>query len=322
MASEIKVDTISEKTAANGVTIDGLLIKDGAVEGKTIDVEYVIVAGGGGGGRGEGNGNGDGAGGGGAGGVLTGTVKLVPSTNYTVTIGGGGSAGNSGALATNGSNSIFGDLIAIGGGAGGSDEGPGSGEGPGFNGGSGGGASNRHGGSGYFGGTAVFGQGHSGGHTKINASSNRGGAGGGGAGGDGWRRENYPAAGAGSTGGQPIFTDITGTEEYLAGGGGGGASGSGQFGYGGRSSGGNGANSSNAPGAGTTNTGGGSFIVHDIDTSGTNSDGAAGASGIIYLKFLTSLTVAESGLTKTTSTVGSNTIYKITAATGGTIAWS
>lgn len=31
MASEIKVDTISEKTAANGVTIDGLTIKDGAI---------------------------------------------------------------------------------------------------------------------------------------------------------------------------------------------------------------------------------------------------------------------------------------------------
>ena len=31
MASEIKVDTISEKTSANGVTIDGLLIKDGAI---------------------------------------------------------------------------------------------------------------------------------------------------------------------------------------------------------------------------------------------------------------------------------------------------
>ena len=28
MASEIKVDTISEKTSANGVTIDGLKIKD------------------------------------------------------------------------------------------------------------------------------------------------------------------------------------------------------------------------------------------------------------------------------------------------------
>ena len=33
MASEIKVDTISEKTAANGVTIDGVNIKDGKVGG-------------------------------------------------------------------------------------------------------------------------------------------------------------------------------------------------------------------------------------------------------------------------------------------------
>ena len=31
MASEIKVDTISEKTAANGVSIDGLTIKDGGI---------------------------------------------------------------------------------------------------------------------------------------------------------------------------------------------------------------------------------------------------------------------------------------------------
>ena len=28
MASEIKVDTVSEKTAANGITLDGLNIKD------------------------------------------------------------------------------------------------------------------------------------------------------------------------------------------------------------------------------------------------------------------------------------------------------
>jgi len=33
MASEIKVDTISEKTSGGGVTIDGLLIKDGGISG-------------------------------------------------------------------------------------------------------------------------------------------------------------------------------------------------------------------------------------------------------------------------------------------------
>jgi len=31
MASEIKVDTVSEKTSANGVTIDGVNIKDSKI---------------------------------------------------------------------------------------------------------------------------------------------------------------------------------------------------------------------------------------------------------------------------------------------------
>ena len=35
MASEIKVDTVSEKTSANGVTIDGVNIKDSVVTGAT-----------------------------------------------------------------------------------------------------------------------------------------------------------------------------------------------------------------------------------------------------------------------------------------------
>ena len=36
MSSEIKVDTISEKTSAGGVTIDSVLIKDGLVDGKDV----------------------------------------------------------------------------------------------------------------------------------------------------------------------------------------------------------------------------------------------------------------------------------------------
>ena len=36
MASEIKVDTISEKTSAGGVTIDGLTIKDGNINKTSI----------------------------------------------------------------------------------------------------------------------------------------------------------------------------------------------------------------------------------------------------------------------------------------------
>jgi hypothetical protein len=39
MSSEIKVDTISEKTSAAGVTIDGVLLKDGEVDG--VDVSAI-----------------------------------------------------------------------------------------------------------------------------------------------------------------------------------------------------------------------------------------------------------------------------------------
>ena len=42
MASEIKVDTISEKTAANGVTIDGVLIKDSKLASGTGNVLQVV----------------------------------------------------------------------------------------------------------------------------------------------------------------------------------------------------------------------------------------------------------------------------------------
>ena len=44
MSSELKVDTISEKTPTGGVTIDGVLIKDGAVAG-TADIGLVIALG-------------------------------------------------------------------------------------------------------------------------------------------------------------------------------------------------------------------------------------------------------------------------------------
>tara|TARA_B100000029_G_scaffold194334_1_gene192383 strand:- start:37 stop:228 length:192 start_codon:yes stop_codon:yes gene_type:complete len=42
--STFKVDTIAEKTSAGGVTIDGVLIKDGAVAG-VADIGLVIALG-------------------------------------------------------------------------------------------------------------------------------------------------------------------------------------------------------------------------------------------------------------------------------------
>jgi len=44
MASELKVDTITEKTADTGVTIEGVLIKDGAIAG-AVDIGLVIALG-------------------------------------------------------------------------------------------------------------------------------------------------------------------------------------------------------------------------------------------------------------------------------------
>ena len=45
----VKVDTIAEKTSANGVTIDGLLIKDGAIPASgvtgAVDIGLVIALG-------------------------------------------------------------------------------------------------------------------------------------------------------------------------------------------------------------------------------------------------------------------------------------
>ena len=42
--STMKIDTIAEKTSGNGVTIDGLNIKDGAVAG-SVDIGLVIALG-------------------------------------------------------------------------------------------------------------------------------------------------------------------------------------------------------------------------------------------------------------------------------------
>ena len=86
-------------------------------------VDYLIVAGGGGGGYGGPGGGGifnSIGGGGGAGGLLSGSISLTPGV-YPVTIGDDGNGGQfaSSTKATNGGNSIFLGLTALGGGGGG-----------------------------------------------------------------------------------------------------------------------------------------------------------------------------------------------------------
>ena len=109
---------------------DGIFEQTGG--GDTIDV--LIVAGGGGGGGGYYGG------GGGGGGILEGTVPGHQPGPITVTVGAGGDGGiDLGGQATNGGNSSFGSVIALGGGFGGS--GPRTPDQYGGTGGSGGGSS-------------------------------------------------------------------------------------------------------------------------------------------------------------------------------------
>ncbi|QWD03200.1 filamentous hemagglutinin N-terminal domain-containing protein [Polynucleobacter paneuropaeus] len=214
-------------------------------------VSVFIVAGGGGGG----------IGGGGGGGVNQVSTLLLPSTSYVAIVGAGGAAlsGQNGhspyVMGSNGSNSSFGNLIAIGGGAGGAYQDaagncPNSCWQPGAAGGSGGGGSidwNRQGGLG------TSGQGNNGGGSTLvwtyDASNNFQccyaywqAGGGGGAGGspvvpttatwpgqtgnnNPWNQPTVVSTGTAGNGGPGLASYITGTLTYYGGGGGGGKDG-------------------------------------------------------------------------------------------------
>lgn len=264
------------------------------VPATSFSLEYLVVAGGGSGGYGSVQG---GSGGGGGGGHLSGNLSVSPGTNYTVTVGAGGSN-------SNGSNSVFSSITSQGGGKGGNyDAGTGT---VGNNGGSGGG-----GGSGAFtngafiaGGTGNSSpqQGYGGGNAVTSGSTPTGG-GGGGALGIGGDAQLNAFAGDGSFG---EINGITGTNIMRAGGGGGSAwdavpNGTG---YGG---GGNGSKTTGA--AGTVNRGGG---------GGAGGTPGNGGSGLVVLKVPNPFTanVANTLTFNTSNTVSGFTIYAFTAGTG------
>ena len=235
------------------------------------NVRVMVIAGGGSGGS-------DNAGGGGAGGFIENTnFAVTPGQATTVTVGAGGaSPGSAAGKGTNGSNSVFGSLTAIGGGGGGFHGGP-----SGNDGGSGGGGGGT--GSAGVGGAGTVSQGNNGGSISGIVATGRA-AGGGGAGAVG---ANGTSAGPGA-GGTGKSSDITGTATLYAGGGGGaGRSDSGnQMGgaLGGDGGGGKGSGNNGAAGAGAVNTGGG---------GGGGSigaglvEGGAGGSGIVVVRFAT-----------------------------------
>jgi len=262
-----------------------------------LEVEYLVVGGGGGGGS---------IGGGGAGGYRSsvqgelsgGNTASEPvfiantSTNYIVTVGQGGS------YQANGANSVFDNIISLGGGAGGTPPNVGS------NGGSGGGgallSSVTGSGSRRNGGSGTTGQGFAGGYGEYYGTPFSGG-GGGGAGAVG-KNYNQPA-----NGGNGIASSITGTSVYRAGGGGGHTRNLTTT-TGGLGGGGNGNNNYSGGTSGGQNTGGGAG----------GGIGLVGGSGVVILRYPSGYTITNpgGGLTFTTTTAGSDKVTTFTSGTG------
>jgi hypothetical protein len=251
-----------------------------------VKIDYLVVGGGGGGGAG------DGAGGGG-GGALAGTNVTLTGGSYAVVIGAGGTGASAvspndvaNPAATNGGNSSFNGLTALGGGSGGSEDNTGGG-GPknnGGNGGSGGGFGGANGSQNLPGGLGTAGQGFNGGtRNSVLTPNYTGMGGGGGAGGPGG---NGNSSNAGGNGGVGLGSSITGGLAYYGGGGGGSSRQSCVRASGGLGGGGAGgfptyfgcgtANGS----AGAANTGGGGGGGGDQGTLG-----GAGGSGIVIIRY-------------------------------------
>ncbi|NBX79292.1 MAG: hypothetical protein EBQ94_02765 [Flavobacteriales bacterium] len=238
----------------------------------------VLVVAGGGGGSNRG-------GGGGAGGlVFSPNFSLTPSSTISATIGAGGAA------QTNGSNSVFGSITAIGGGRGGShDPTPTVATNNGQTGGSGGGAAMNYNASIFTGGASTLNQGNIGGTSGVAGTDqprNTGGGGGAGqagrAGANGnasWTSGTTPKGGDGLQYSQ--FSTVGGSPAgWFAGGGGGSRGGSDRQGAGAGAGGqgGGGAGTTTATGtAGIANTGGGG--------GGSESTGGAGGSGVVLVRY-------------------------------------
>lgn len=233
-------------------------------------VDYLVIAGGGGGGGRPG-------GGGGAGGYLCSvpsessggpstrleTVEFIGGQALTLTVGAGGGTN------LNGANSVFGEVVAVGGGKGGTDT-----------------LSAKSAGDGGSGGGSQPISGQPGGDGTTNQGND---------GGTGFQGGNLPqtfeaGAGGGATeagntdgqgeGGDGIASSITGTSIIRAGGGGGDRGNYGSVHLGGSGGGGNGGRGdlrdgfTQAPTAGAINTGGGG-----------GGGGSAGGSGVVVLRY-------------------------------------
>jgi len=297
----------------------------------TIDLEWLVIAGGGSGGMDTASG------GGGAGGYLESSssanvarpsAKIELNRPYTVTIGAGAARSSTYTARAPGSNSVFGELTAIGGGGGGTYGTPllPNNNPPAFRaevGGSGGGGAGRNYivGAGGFAGTTT---------EPISAKQGNSGAGwgpggylagacgnGGGGAGSGAAQINGYAAPSVGVGKESSITD---SPVFRAGGG---------YGCGPNAvtspspgGGGGGSNASNAADDGAVNTGSGGGGRHRYIYTGPDDAGGAGGSGIVILRWLTADAVAKvgAGLTASETIDGSHTVLTITAGSD-TVTW-
>jgi len=180
-------------------------------------IEYLMVGGGGGGGSGSSSSSTRGTGGGGGGGMLEGSFYISTGThNITIGVGGAGATGSL-QIGTDGTDSVFNNQTAYGGGGGAPQNTQGN------SGGSGGGNGNLKTTSG---GSGTSGQGNDGGSASGGVGGGGGGGGAGGPGGDGYDDNSEGDTGYGAAG-DGKSSSINGTPVTYATGGRGGGRGNG-----------------------------------------------------------------------------------------------
>jgi len=330
-SNDVKIDY--ERGGVSMVYVDatqGWIVYNAANETATalgqvaIPVDYLVVAGGGGGGWS----HSWSGGGGGAGGLRTSytnssslnghtesSLSLNTITNYTVTVGAGGSVSIN-SNGTNGGNSVFSSITSTGGGGG---AGTNSSIANGSDGGSGGGAL---GGTGTPGSavTSPVTQGYSGNDGADGVTAYTAGGGGGGANELGEDAGIYESGNKkGGDGGDGLEVNIIGgTGNYYAGGGGGGSNNtSAPTSSGGLGGGGNGSAGSTIGTNGTDGKGGGGGGGGYNNLSTTQA--GTGGSGVVILRYPSVYTVSETTsaqLTFTTYTEGSDKVSVFTAGDG------
>lgn len=289
---------------------------------RTVPIEYLIVAGGGAGGDYfQGGGYNAAGGGGGAGGYIYSSSSnlLLNSTPISVGLAGVSTAtsNTSGGYASNGGNSSFAGLTAIGGGKGASGNSSVSANAsPAGSGGSGGGGARPDATNFNLAGGNTSGQGNIGG--AYNSGDGDGGGGGG-------ATVAGIVGGQGSQGGAGFTSSITGTSTVYAAGGGGGKGSSSQSGYSWSGAGGSGVGGSggtkqnNSPGGNASSYGcGGGGAGSGSDGNSVFSKGGNASAGVVIVAYPNTYPAAtiSAGLTYDQPTRSGYRVYRFTAGTG------